>query len=162
MDKQTRWDLHFLRLALAHAEMSKDPSTKVGAIIVGPDLELRSAGFNGFPRGIADTDDRLNNKLMKYKLVVHAELNAILAAATAGISTRGCALYVAAIGAKDDYRWGGPPCVRCTVEIIQAGITSIIGEPQHYSESRWSEDADFLGLSPKLLAEAGVSYREVG
>ena len=40
-----RWDSHFLRMAYEVARMSKDPSTKVGAIIVGPDREMRSSGF---------------------------------------------------------------------------------------------------------------------
>lgn len=60
--RRHRWDRHFLRLAAEHARMSKDPSTKVGAVIVGPDREIRSAGFNGFPRGIEDTDERLHDR----------------------------------------------------------------------------------------------------
>ena len=63
-EKQLRWDLHFLSLAKAHAMMSKDPSTKVGAIIVGPDLEIRSTGFNGFPRGVIDEEQRLNHRII--------------------------------------------------------------------------------------------------
>jgi len=84
-----KWDRHFLGLALAHARMSKDPNTKVGAIIVGPDRELISAGFNGFPRGIEDSDERLTNRDLKLKLIVHAEMNAVLAAARHGIQLKG-------------------------------------------------------------------------
>jgi deoxycytidylate deaminase len=76
-----RWDRHFLHLSLDHARMSKDPRTRVGSVITGPDRELRSAGFNGLPRGIADTHARLHDKAMKLRLVVHGEMNAILAAA---------------------------------------------------------------------------------
>ena len=71
-----RWDRYFLDLALLNAQMSKDPSTKVGAVIVGPDREVRSMGFNGFPRGIADTRERLECREVKLDLVVHAEMNA--------------------------------------------------------------------------------------
>ena len=73
--KQLRWDRHFLDLALQHARISKDPSTQVGSIIVGPDLEFLSAGANGFPRGILDTPQRLNDRDTKLKIVVHAEVN---------------------------------------------------------------------------------------
>lgn len=65
-----KWDRHFLGLADQHSQMSKDPSTKVGAIIVGPDREVLSAGFNGFPRGIEDSKERLHNRDLKLKLVV--------------------------------------------------------------------------------------------
>ena len=84
----TRWDHHFLQLCLDHARMSKDPSMSVGAVIVGPDREIRSAGFNGFPRGIADTKERLSDRDVKLQLVVHAEMNAVLAAARVGVPGR--------------------------------------------------------------------------
>lgn len=73
-----RWDVHFLDLAATHARMSKDPSTRVGSVIVGPDREIRSVGFNGFPRGIEDTYARLHDRDTKLKLVVHGEMNAML------------------------------------------------------------------------------------
>ena len=68
--KQLRWDRHFTGLALYHAKLSKDPSTQVGSVIIGPDREILSAGFNGFPRGIADTAERLNDRDTKLKLAV--------------------------------------------------------------------------------------------
>lgn len=152
-----RWDLHFLRLALAHAAMSKDPSTQVGAVIVGPDRELRSAGFNGFPRGIADTPERLNNRDVKLELVVHAELNAILGAARVGTPLKGCTLYLAATDASGAV-WGGPPCARCAVHVIQAGIAQVVAHPRKNVPTKWEKS---LALSQNLLQEAGVTYREV-
>jgi dCMP deaminase len=152
-----RWDRHFLDLALAHARMSKDPSTQVGAIIVGPDREVRSAGFNGFPRGIADTPERLANRDLKYSLIVHGEMNAVLAAARIGVSVKGCVLYIAATNSSGIV-WGGPPCTRCTVEIIQAGITEIVAHSSAAIPDRWRKSADDARA---LLAEAGLGYREV-
>ena len=64
--------------------MSKDPRTQVGAVIVGPDLEVRSTGFNGFPRGIVDWPERLQDKPTKLRLIVHAEVPA-----TGGLTRRG-------------------------------------------------------------------------
>lgn len=90
-----RWDNHFLGMALYHSKLSKDPSTRVGSVIIGPDREILSAGFNGFPRGIADTHERLHDRDMKLKLVVHAEMNALLAAARTGMRLKGCTLYEA-------------------------------------------------------------------
>lgn len=155
--KSERWDKHFLGMALYHARMSKDPSTRVGSVIVGPDREILSAGFNGFPRGIADTPERLQDRDMKLKLVVHAEMNALLAAARTGMRLKGCTLY---LGATDDSGliWGGPPCTRCTVEIIQVGISEIVSYPIKAIPSRWHAD---LSLAGDLLREAGISYREL-
>lgn len=152
-----RWDRYFLHLAGECARMSKDPSTKVGAVIVGPDREIRSTGFNGFPRGIEDTDDRLHDRETKLKLVVHGEMNAVLAAARVGTPLRGCILYLAARGVEGGL-WGGPPCVRCTVEIIQAGISEIVSWPQRAVPSTWNVD---LLLARQLLREAAIMYREV-
>ncbi len=153
----TRWDKHFLGLALYHSKLSKDPSTRVGSVIVGPDRELLSAGFNGFPRGIADTPERLNDRDTKLKLVVHAEMNALLAAARTGMRLKGCTLYLCA---TDDSGliWGGPPCTRCTVEIIQVGLSEIVSRPVKVGFSKWHDD---LKMAHALIEESGIKYREV-
>jgi len=137
--------------------MSKDPATQAGAVIVGPDREVRSMGYNGLPRGISDSPERLNDKELKRSLVVHAEMNAILNAARIGVSTRGCTLYLAL---TDDTRevWGGPPCLRCTVEIIQAGIVEIVAKPFKNVDSYWKESVEHARA---LLQEAQLTYREV-
>ena len=152
-----RWDRHFLEMALTNARMSKDPNTRVGAIIVGPDREMRSAGFNGLPRGIEDTAERLNDREIKLKLVVHGEMNAILNAARVGIPMQGCTLYLVATDNSGEV-WGGPPCTRCTVEIIQAGIAEIVSFPFKSVPSRWQLDIEF---ARSIIKESGVRYREV-
>lgn len=152
-----RWDRHFLGLALYHSRMSKDPATRVGACVVGPDHEILSAGFNGFPRGIADTPERLSDRDTKLKLVVHAEMNALLAAARTGMTLKGCILYLAATD-ETGMVWGGPPCTRCTVEIIQVGIKEIVSYPVKTTPSKWHDD---LQMSRELIHEAGIIYREI-
>ena len=97
-----KWDGRFLNLATHISGWSKDPSTKVGCVVVGPDREIRSTGFNGFPRGIADTDERLSDRDLKYPLICHAEENAIMRAARSGLALKDCTAYVT---------W--PPCTRC-------------------------------------------------
>lgn len=49
-----KWDRRFLELATLVASWSKDPSTKTGAVIIGPDRSVISTGFNGFPREMPD------------------------------------------------------------------------------------------------------------
>jgi dCMP deaminase len=156
-EKTQRWDRHFLRLALECASMSKDPNTRVGAVIVGPDREVRSTGFNGFARGIADTPERLNDRDTKLKLIVHAERNAILNAARIGVSVKDCTLYLAA---TDDSGlvWGGPPCTHCTIEVIQTGIVQVVSYPMKDGPSKWKED---LQQAQALLDKAGLTYWEV-
>ena len=72
-----KWDLRFLEMARNAASWSKDPSTKVGAIIVDDDKRVISVGYNGFPKGVRD-DERLDDRQEKYKIIVHAERNALL------------------------------------------------------------------------------------
>lgn len=152
-----RWDRHFLRMALECASMSKDPNTRVGAVLVGPDKELISSGFNGFPRGIIDTSERLADREMKNRLMVHAEMNAILNAARIGTPTNACTLYIAC---TDDSGliWAGPPCTRCTVEIIQAGVSEIVAFRPKPIASKWHAD---LAFARGLIQEKGISYREL-
>lgn len=149
--------------------MSKDPSTKVGAVIVDDDLIIRATGFNGFPRGIADTPERLNDRDMKLRMIVHAERNALLNAARVGVSVKGCTLYLSACSATGrvdireqtksiDFVWGGAPCTHCTIEIIQAGITRVVSPPMKNAPSRWHDD---LLFAKGLLEEAGVQLLEI-
>lgn len=157
-DKRDKWDKFFMSVALDSSMMSKDPSTKVGAVIVGPDMEIRSTGCNGFPRGIFDSEERLKDKAIKYQLVVHAEINAVLNAVRMGVSVRDCTLYIVAKRVSTGNVWGGPPCIRCTVELINAGIKEIVSHKEENVPDAW---VDSLALSRSILKEAGVTYREV-
>jgi dCMP deaminase len=152
-----KWNNHFLEIALLNAKMSKDPSTKVGAIITTREHDFISAGFNGLPRKLKDTEERLNNRELKLKLVVHAEMNSILAAAKLGIKLNDCTMYIAATN-NDGSIWGGPPCSRCLVEILQTGITKIVTYNRKQVPSRWKEDLDF---SMSLIDEAKIQYEEL-
>ncbi len=151
-----RWHYHFLNMARLHSHLSKDPSTRVGSVIVNEDNLVLGMGFNGFPRGIAD-DHRLLDRDTKLKLVVHAEMNAVLGAARLGIPIKGATMYTAC---TDDTGaiWGGPPCTRCAVECIQAGIRRIIAYPAKAAPSRWHED---LAFARSILIEAQIILTEM-
>ena len=141
----TDWDKRFLQLAKHISEWSKDPSTQVGCVVVGPDRELRSTGFNGLPRGIEDNEQRLNNREIKYPLICHAEENAIMHAARIGMSLKDCTAYVT---------W--PPCTRCARSLIQAGISTIVYPKDIEIPDRWMED---FNLSLNMLKEADISLK---
>jgi dCMP deaminase len=143
----TNWDVRFLELARHIAQWSKDPSTKVGCVVVGPDREIRSTGFNGFPRGIEDTTARLADRDQKYPLICHAEENAIMHAARIGVALKGCVAYVT---------W--PPCTRCARSLVQAGVGEVVFPADLDIPDRWRADFD---LSMTMLSEAGVHTREV-
>lgn len=112
MDK---WDRRFLDAAELVASWSKDPSTKVGAVIVRPDKKISSWGFNGFPAGVSDEDKLYEDRDTKYARVIHAELNAIL---NANESVKGHKLYSTLF-----------PCSNCAAAIVQSGITYVIAPP---------------------------------
>lgn len=108
----TKWDHRFLKLAEHISSWSKDPSTKVGAVITD-DKEVVSLGYNGFPTEIFDFQERLENREIKYEYIIHAEMNALLFAKR---SVFGFTLYT----------YPFMPCARCASMIIQAGIYRVV------------------------------------
>ena len=141
------WDQVFLRLAKEVASWSKDPSTKVGAVAVGPKRNVLAQGYNGFPRGIFDYAERYNDKPTKYMYVVHAEMNVIYNATYNGVSLDGASLYV----------YGLPPCSECAKGIIQVGIKEIITETQGIPK-KWEDSWNF---SKSMFDEAGIAVRTI-
>ncbi|HJM40759.1 MAG TPA: dCMP deaminase family protein [Candidatus Thalassarchaeaceae archaeon] len=141
-----KWDQRFLKLAEHISGWSKDPSTKVGCVVVGEDREIRSTGFNGFPRGIADDMERLSDREQKYPLICHAEENAIMHAARIGLSLKGCTAYVT---------W--PPCTRCARSLIQAGVIEVVYPQESEVPERWMADFE---MSTQMMGEAGLTIRQ--
>ena len=137
MTQQLKWDFRFMGIARSVATWSKDPSTKIGAVIVNADRHIVATGYNGFPSGLGD-DFRLEIRDMKYPRIIHAEMNAIL---QAGRDCIGSTLYM----------WGmeGAPCTNCTKHLIQAGIKRVVAAgPLHPEPFRV---ARVLLLHPLLL-----------
>lgn len=141
-----KWITRYMNLAKEIADWSKDPSTKVGAVLVGSDRQILSQGYNGFPRGVSDDEARYLNREQKYKLIVHAEMNSILNAALSGTRLDGATLFV----------YGLPPCCECTKAIIQSGIREVFYScPDTFSE-KWKES---LAFSSTMMEEAGVTLK---
>lgn len=148
MDQINKWDKRYLALAAEVATWSKDPSTQVGAVTVGNKKEVLSQGFNGFPRGIHDTDERYQDRQTKYKFVVHAEMNAIYNATYSGTSLDGATLYV----------YGLPICSECAKGIIQVGIKKVVVKKSKELDN-WNESVE---LSKAMFDEAGVELIIIG
>ena len=159
------WDEYFIRQAMLVAEKSKDPSTKVGCVIVGEDNEILSTGFNGFPRGV---DEGMHEKYIgegvkftpnfkrwerpeKYKWVEHAERNAIYNAARNGIRLKNARAYL---------NWEPIPCSDCARAFIQAGIKEIVG-PNIPFGGVGAGIHYHIGQSTEMMLESGMKIRRV-
>jgi dCMP deaminase len=137
-----KWDKRFLDLAEHVAMWSKDPRTKVGAVIVDDEKRVVSLGYNGFPRGIHDDDDRYEDRTTKHLLVAHAERNAL---DNAPLMVKGCTLYATL-----------KPCSECAKSIVQKGIKRVVT----YKPDR--QDNGFHWPATDLMFfEAGVELIEV-
>ena len=144
-----KWEQRFVDLATHIAGWSKDPNTKIGAVVVcDEDRLLLSTGYNGMARGVNDDipirSSRLNGE--KYFWYAHAERNAVYNAARYGVQLAGASIYLSR----------GMPCTDCAIAIIQSGIEKIIckaGDPTGAANAKWSEEAE---RSVVMLAEADV------
>lgn len=140
------WDETFINLCKTISERSKDSSSKLGAVIVGPDKEIRSTGYNCFPRNVNDNNPKRLERPLKYFWIEHAERNAIYNAARVGVSLKGCKLYCNWI-----------PCADCARAIIQVGIIEVIAEDLNVAD-HWVES--FL-QSALMFKEADIILRTI-
>ena len=139
------WDEYFMGMAVLSSLRSKDPSTKVGAVIVNDEKKVVSIGYNGMPRHIADEDLTWNKGEgldSKYLYVCHAELNAILNARN-GASLANCTVYVTLF-----------PCNECTKALIQVGIKEVV-----YLDNKYEHTTE-TQASKKMLELAGIKIRK--
>jgi len=141
--KAISWDECFMQMSHVIAERSKDPSTHTGSVIVTKDNVVVGVGYNGFPRGIKNSDlpwDREGDfENTKYAYVCHAEENAIC---NANNSTKGCILYCVLF-----------PCNECAKTIIQNRIIEVVYENDKYA------DKDSVKAAKKMFKLTGVKIR---
>ena len=162
------WDEYFIRMAMHVASKSKDDSTKIGVVVVRENTVL-ATGYNGFPRGVAETLAQLKgseyeNELLterwhqrpdKYRWVEHGERNAIYQAARQGHGLNGATMYC---------NFHGLPCSDCTRAIIQAGIREVVirAEPAGHVEGEGVGKHYHCGdIEQTMLDEGGVVVRRV-
>jgi dCMP deaminase len=147
--KNLNWDEWFFLMAQTVALKSKDRSTQVGCVVIGPDQEVRSVGYNGFPRGADDSREDWHERPKKYLVTAHAELNAVANAARIGARLKGCTAYVTL-----------PPCARCAVVLVQAGISVVkfLAPPEGWEgDNRWKEE---FGQASEIFRTCGVQAVE--
>lgn len=138
----SKWDTRFLEMALLVAGWSKDPRTQVGAVIADPEHRVVGVGYNGYPRGFKDSI-ATDSRELKHRLVIHAEVNAILNAVKP--IPEGCTLYVT-----------HPVCDRCVVTAAQAGIFHIVAiEDNRPHDDDWQETQ---ALVRRLCREESIQY----
>lgn len=146
-----KWNYRFLELASLVSTWSKDPSTQTGAVVVGPDKEIRATGYNGLVRGVSDDIPERMERPTKYDFFEHAERNAIYNACLIGTQLKGCTIFCTLT-----------PCTDCARAIIQAGIKEVITyeykPDENDPKNTWR---DKLNYSAQMFAEAGVAYIEL-
>jgi len=133
-----KWDQRFQALACHISDWSKDPSTKVGAVLVDPQNRVISLGFNGFARGVEDAPELYKNRETKYRRVIHAERNALLFAERP-------------LDRAILYTWPFMPCSTCASMFIQKNIDRVVSPAG--GPARWRADME---EALRLFSEAGV------
>jgi dCMP deaminase len=137
------WTAYLMGFAHHAATKSKD-STKVGAVLVGPENEVRLTAYNGPPRGVVDSEDR-RTRPTKYLFASHAEQNLVAFAARSGIRTEGCTVYVTHY-----------PCSSCARSLIQAGVRKVV--IGHGTTSMPTEE---FRASERMFEETGIEVEEL-
>jgi dCMP deaminase len=140
------WDEYFMGIALFTSLRSKDPSSKVGAVIVNHKNRIVGTGYNGFIAGVDESafnwereGDWLNTK---YPYVVHAEANAILNSTTSNME--GCRIYSTLF-----------PCNECAKKIAQKEIKEVV----YLSEKHQGQD--FHQAAEKIFRVSGIKVRKL-
>jgi len=110
-----KWDRRFFAVCDLVASWSEDVERGVGCVIVGDAFEVRATGYNGLPRGVTHSVERLQRDGgERFLWIEHAERNALFNAARAGVSVAKCTLYSNCF-----------PCAHCARAIIQSGIMAV-------------------------------------
>ncbi len=145
--QNSKKDEVYMNLVYLIASLSKDKRTHIGAVVIGPDNEIRSTGYNGFVRGANDDVPERQEKPEKYYWMEHAERNVIYNATLNGVSLKGCIMYT-----------NGVPCADCARAVIQSGIKEVVVDKawNDNNTEKWKENAK---RSMQMFKETGVSVR---
>ena len=134
----------FMRMVYDWADLSKDPRTKIGAVIIKDNVPI-SNGYNNFPSKVLDLKERYIDKPTKYSFIIHAEANAILNAARLGHSTLGATMFTQGI-----------PCQECMKAVINSGIKKVICHKQWPNLTHSENWVKSIEVSETMRKEAGI------
>jgi len=144
----------FIDEAKTIANDSKDPSTKVGCVIVDLDNEPVSSGYNGNIPGCDETFVPIIRP-NKYLTIGHAEQHAVIKARR---SLKDCRAYVT-----------DAPCEMCLKLLLMAGCREVwYGDPQIMRDRSTQEQKDAIkaliqATNAQVNNVSGVSYlKELG
>ena len=129
------------------ADGSKDKKTHIGAVVLGPDKEIRTTGYNGFVRGLNDNVPERQEKPEKDFWFEHAERNSIYNATRFGATLKGCKMYT-----------NGIPCMECARGIVQSGIEEIIVD-EKWEETNEGIDIEHSKRTIEMFEEVGIKIR---
>jgi dCMP deaminase len=149
IDKLNQKVQKYMKLARYNADLfSKDPHTKVGAIILTQDFSrILSTGINGFPKSVNDTCEERWQRPTKYSYVAHSEMNAICNAARSGTPIDNSCMVVTMF-----------PCMDCSKAIIQSGIKTIYAPEPDFDDPRWG---NAFKISCEMFSEANIEVKAV-
>lgn len=152
--QRTSKDLYYLGIAKEVSRRSTCFRRSIGAIIVRDD-QIISTGYVGAPRKTKDSLEHgfcLRDKLgiphgQRYELCrsVHAEQNAIINAARAGVSLLGGDMYIFGSEPEAETPINALPCYICKKMIVNCGLDRIVcstaeGGAQVFRVEDWIKD----------------------
>lgn len=145
--KASTLDERMMTMVYLVADGSKDKRTHIGAVVIGPDKEIRTTGYNGFVRGLNDNVPERQEKPEKFFWFEHAERNAIYNATRFGASLKGCKMYT-----------NGIPCMDCARGIVQSGIEEVIVD-KAWEKTNQGDDLEHSKRTLEMFKEVGVKVR---
>ena len=138
-----KWANRFLEAARLVASWSKDTSTKVGAIAIGPAKQILAEGYNGLPRGVKDLPERFDRP-QKYDWTLHAEANVVAHAARQVLA--GSTVYVTHLC-----------CAQCAALLINAGVKGVVVD----STTSTNMPPEKFAIARQMFREANVTLIEL-
>lgn len=138
----SEWDKRYLRIAREASTWSKDPRAGVGSVLVNRENRIVSTSFNGLPKSIPDDPAILNNRELKLRMIIHAELNSLL-------------FYHGDTTGFTIYSYPIPPCIHCASSIIQRGIKRVVSVYNKGHNPKWENENN---CAEDLFSKAGVEF----
>lgn len=138
------WKEYYMSIAETVSQKSKDPSTKVGCVIISEDNKPISFGYNGFVAG-CDESFMTFEKPMKYYLTIHAEMNALISAQR---SLKGSTVYVTHLS-----------CENCMKHLIQAGVKKIVYKYSNTAGNYF--DSEVCDALRRLIKASGIEVEDM-
>lgn len=144
------WEEYFFMIVYTISRKSKDPRTKVGAVVVGDSNEIISTGFNSLPKGFDDTKTYVYEKPSKLVYFEHAERNALYNACYNGNITKEKTMYINSF-----------PCPECMRGIINSGIKKIVIHMEYVTSQNLNDDKIKISKEMAFDSNLDIKYSNI-